>query len=153
MIGLIWKAIKPVAFQKAGQYAESKVNSGEWDMSRIRNMKLNALTRAQRKERREAGGAWWQKAARQERRANVRERFSNWNDSRISGNAMEPSASVVLPPNLGANMPSPGTPGARNTGIAGGAGNGGSMAATSWYLNPIYLAGLAGLGFYFFRKK
>ena len=156
MIGLLWKAIKPIAVQKAGQYAESKATEGDWDMSKIRDLKLNALTRAQRKERRAAGGAWWQKAARQERRSNVRDRFGNWTDA-ISGNASDSSAPLVLPPNLGANMPGPGTPGARNIG-SGGASNGtaggaGQSAYGEWYLNPLYLAGLAGLGFFLFRKK
>ena len=109
----IWRAARPlrmVAVAKAGEAAEKAYVSGEYDMSRIRDLKRDALTRAQRKERREQGGLFWR--FRDESRP-LGAAWQRWTNPEISGNASQGAAPVVVPPNLGMNLPGPGEPGSR----------------------------------------
>lgn len=160
----LWRLARPVrlaALQAAGQHAQQKIESGEWEMG-IRDWKLNALTSAQRKERRQAGDAWWQigdKAAREERQAGRKEKRQAgeawW---QIFGDASQPAAPVII----GSGLPGPGAPGSRTTGpgrgsggVYGGGGNGttGNGAEAPWYMNPLFLAVAAGGAWYLFGKK
>ena len=147
----IWQAAKPyrmVARAKAGQYAEEQITSGEWDMSRIRDLKQQALTRAQRKERREQGGLFWRF---QDESRPLGAAWQNWTNPGISGNASQEAAPVVLPPNLGQNLPGPGQPGSRRAVYSAPA----APAAPGWGgpVPALALAGALGLGAWFLLRK
>ena len=111
-------------------------------MDNVRNWKWDRLTREERKARRASGDAWWQQEARQERQEGRREKIKGFWDRVIASE--EPPAPKPLPPGLGQNLPSPGVPGARNT----GAKNIGATGIPPW----IWMAAL-GTGAYFLLKK
>ena len=89
-----------------------------------RQFKWQRLTQEDRKRRREAGEAWWQKSAREERQAGRQERRDS-GDSFLQRwlDATDDS----MPPNLGDNLPGPGTPGDRNSNGMSSYGQGGGF--------------------------
>ena len=145
----IWQAAKPyrmVARAKAGQYAEEQITSGEWDMSRIRDLKQQALTRAQRKERREQGGLFWRFS---DESRPLGAAWQNWTNPGISGNAAQGSAPVVVPPNLGQRLPGPGAPGRRRP-VSQPAP---TAAPADWWANPLLLVAAAGAAWWVLSPK
>lgn len=148
----IWRAAKPlrmVAVSKAGQAAQRAYEEGDLDMSRIRDLKRNALTRAQRKERREQGGFFWR--FRDDSRP-LGAAFQQLTNPEISGNAEQEAAPVVIPPNLGQNLPGPGQPGSRRQVFASAQ----PVQAPRYgnlFTNPVVLALLGTSAFFLFRKR
>lgn len=137
----VWGVAKPLIVSQAGQYAEKKVTEGDMN---IRDMKWDRLNREERKSRREAGEAWWQKSARQERRG-ARQDF--W--GRVLKSEEPPAPSV--PPGLGSRLPSPGMPGSRTTGSFNGNGNGNGNGAVipPW----VFIVGAGGIAWFLLKKK
>ena len=66
------RAVIRVGIAKAGQAAQNRIESGE-NMS-ARQFKWQRLTQEERRARRQAGDAWWQKSARDERQASRKDK-------------------------------------------------------------------------------
>lgn len=141
----VWSVLQPFVVAGLTTYASAKVDQyavkqaeKEPKMDNVRDWKWERLSREERKARRQAGQAWWQKSARQKRQAERRAR-------RQAGEAWWQVAgdSDMLPPNLGSKLPGPGEPGAR------GSVEGQAAAA----INPLVLVAVAGGALWFLTRK
>ena len=70
----------------------------------------------------------------------------------ISGNATAAAANVIVPSNLGANMPGPGTPQNRRS-VRNAAAQQPSYDTVAWYTNPVFWVLGGGAYLYLTRKK
>ena len=138
----VWAVLQPFVVAGATTYATVKVEKYAQKQAEkepnMRERKWERLSREERKARRQAGQAWWQKSARQKRQAERQAR-------RQAGEAWWQVAgdSDMLPPNLGSKLPGPGDPGAR------GSVEGQGAAA----INPLVLVAVAGGALWFLTRK